>query len=300
MKPNAQTLILGGTTWDHIIQLPEFPGTEPKTIHQAVFFEGTGSTGAGKALPLHQLGVPCSLYSVLGDDYYGKQVIDFLTQRGLTYRIITDPAGTERHVNLMNHSGERISIFITNSTEQVDHDFEWLQQAIDQADVIVLNIISYCKALAPIVKQSGKPVWTDLHDYDGRNSYHQPFIDAASHIHLSSDSLPDYRSLMQQFIENGKELVVCTHGKAGATLLDREGNWLEQEALTHFPQVDTNGAGDHFFAGFYYGWIGGKSGKHCLELGAVAAALCVGSRQISPESLNAQTLQSVWSNQFGK
>lgn len=300
MNASPQTLILGGTTWDHIIQLPEFPGTEPKTIHQAVFFEGSGSTGAGKALPLHQLGIPCSLYSVLGDDFYGKQVMAFLSQRGLSYKIITDPAGTERHVNLMNQSGNRISIFITNSTEQVNHDFDWLQESMNKADVIVLNIISYCKALAPLVKQSGKPVWTDLHDYDGSNPYHQPFIDAASHIHLSSDALPDYRTLMQQFIAHGKELVVCTHGKAGATLLGPDGIWLEQEALTHFPQVDTNGAGDHFFAGFYYGWVHNKSHVHCLQLGSIAAALCVGSRQIAPETLNAALLESVWADQFGK
>jgi hypothetical protein len=32
------------------------------------------------------------------------------------------------------------------------------------------------------VKASGKPVWVDLHDYDGRNPYYEPFIEVATHI----------------------------------------------------------------------------------------------------------------------
>lgn len=35
-------------------------------------------------------------------------------------------------------------------------------------------------------------------------------------------NLPDYHATMQALIARGKELVICTHGKAGATLLTRK------------------------------------------------------------------------------
>jgi sugar/nucleoside kinase (ribokinase family) len=139
------------------------------------------------------------------------------------------------------------------------------------------------------VAQCGKPVWTDLHDFDGANTYHQPFIDAAQFIHLSSDNLTDYRAVMERFVSMGKKLVVCTHGKAGATLLSRTEGWIDAEAET-VQIVDTNGAGDSFFAGFMYGWLQQLPLHTCMRMGTRAAALCVQSPTIVSEKLSASML----------
>lgn len=56
---------------------------------------------------------------------------------------------------------------------------------------------------------------------------------------------------MQTFIDAGKELVVCTHGKKGATLLTKHSISFEQAVITSFELVDANGAGDNFFMVFY-------------------------------------------------
>jgi sugar/nucleoside kinase (ribokinase family) len=145
----------------------------------------------------------------------------------------------------MDNQGRRISIFITNSNPVLNLPQQYLEQQLSIHDIIVYNIISYCRPWAKMVAASGKTVWTDLHDYDGNNEYHQPFIDAAQYIHLSSDQLTNYRSIMQNFIERGKKLVICTHGKEGATLLSPTEGWIEQPAL-QVPVADSNGAGDNF------------------------------------------------------
>ena len=283
---NHQIAIIGGTTFDHIVYLPEFPQPVPQTIHKAPFHEAVGSTGSGKALALTKLGIPNTLYSVVGDDSYGNKIKDFLHKQGVVTIFDTDPAGTERHINIMNAAGGRISMFITQSSEIIQHNTNAIEQMIEQSTVIVLNIIAYCRHLIPVIKQYKKPVWTDLHDYDGKSTYHEDFIEAAQYIHLSSDNLPHYKTTMQQLINRGKELVICTHGKQGASLLTKTGEWLEQTALPNVPIVDSNGAGDSFFSGFLFAYLQNYSLQKCLQYGAVCGAMAVTSRNLTAEQLN--------------
>jgi sugar/nucleoside kinase (ribokinase family) len=292
--------ILGGTTFDHIVHLNELPKPIPHTIHVAPFHEATGSTGAGKALSLAKLGMPIKLYSVLGNDSYGMAIVEHLRQENIDFTFDFDPSGTERHFNIMDSEGGRISMFVTQSSENPPISLQAVSSIVDWADVIVINIISYCKHLTEMVASTGKPVWTDLHDYDGVSSYHEPFIKASRFIHLSSDNLPDYRPTMQRFIDEGKELVVCTHGKQGATALTSSYEWFEQDAIFEYPLVDSNGAGDCFFSAFLAGYLKDYSIRKCLRMGAIAGALATSSLQLTSENLSALLLENEYDRLFTK
>ncbi|TGE15963.1 carbohydrate kinase family protein [Hymenobacter elongatus] len=294
-----RTLILGGTTFDHIVTLPELPAPLPQTIHRAPFHEGTGSTGAGKALALTKLGLPVTLYSAVGDDAYGRHIVADLRAQGVEAYYVLDPAGTERHINLMDAQGRRISLFITQASPTLAFDHAQVAGLIRASACVVLNIISYCQPLIPLLRDYPHPIWTDLHDYDGHNPYHQPFIEAAQYIHLSSDNLPDYRPVMQQLRAAGKLLVVCTHGAAGATLLTAAGQWLEQAAVPAPAVVDSNGAGDNFFAGFLYGFLRQEPAQKCLQYGALCGSWCVGALGLVDPQLSSPRLEQAWQQHFG-
>ncbi len=289
---NKKILILGGSSFDHIVYLNEFPEPFPQTIHQVPFREACGSTGTGKALALTKLNVHNTLYTAFGRDYYGEQIEHYLYENNIKSVVVTDPAGTQRHINIMDKEGRRISMFVTQSPEQLPHDEQQLKKIIAEHNVIVLNIIPYCKQLIPLIKESGKPVWTDLHDYDGRNPYHLPFIETSQYIHLSSDLLPGYKEVMEQFISNGKELVICTHGKAGASLLLKSGEWIEQPAISNVPITDSNGAGDSFFSGFLFGWLTQQSPSRCMQYGAVCGALAVTDAHLVYHALSPLLLEA--------
>lgn len=278
--------IIGGTTFDHIVSLPTFPQPFPQTIHQAHLNETTGSTGAGKALCLTRLGVSNTLYSVLGNDSFGHQVIDFLKQEKVSFLYDVDPKGTERHINLMDRQGGRISIFVTQSSELIEYNFKSIHEQAEKADLLVLNILSYCKPLIPLVKKFNKPIWTDLHDYTDHNPYHEPFIEASDYIFLSSDNLPDYKKTMVDLLHRGKELIVCTHGKKGATALTKSGEWFFEPALTTFPLIDANGAGDNFFSGFLYAFLKNQTTDACLKYGTICGGYCISSSQLVNEELS--------------
>ena len=287
-----RVLVIGGTTYDSLVYLNELPKAKSQTIvASSPLNETIGSTGAGKALNLTKLGVKTTLHSVIGDDEWGHKIIQGLQEANVDFVYDIDPLGTERHVNLMDSNGQRISIFATWGSAQPSLDLERLENLIIKSDVIVLNIISYTKQLIELIRKHKKPIWTDLHDYKLGNPYHVPYIEAADCIFVSSDQLPEYRAVMMKWITEGKELVVCTHGQGGATALTRDGQWIEMPIIPDYEFKDANGAGDSFFSGFLYGYLKGESVATCMKYATIVAGLCINSNELAFKKLSINLLE---------
>ncbi|MBN2614803.1 MAG: hypothetical protein JXR71_03845 [Bacteroidales bacterium] len=295
-----KALILSGASVDSIIYLDEFPQPLPQTIHQSVFAEKPGSTGIGKAANMGSLDFETTLHILLGQDAQGELIKNFFKEKPVRLLYDFDEKGTQRHVNIMNQRGERISIFVNTTSDKPDFDYASLEPEIIAADFVVLNIFNYARNFIPLLKKHNKEVWTDLHDYDEGNPYHEDFIDAAKYIHLSSDNLKDYRSAMKDLLDRGKKLIICTHAKEGATALTADGTWYEEPIIDDFQLVDSNGAGDSFFSGFLYAYKRGHSIQSCLRYGHVLGGLCIGSGQIAPENLSVPLVEKQFKKYFGK
>jgi sugar/nucleoside kinase (ribokinase family) len=286
--------IIGGASYNSVITLDEFPKAIPQTIHNCHFNETIGNTGAGKALSLSKLDFKITFHSLLGADLFGRKITSYLQGTNLNFIHDIDINGSERHLNIMNNKGERISIFMNPSSDVPDINYSKFEEVLKKADYAVINIANYCRNILPICKKLNKEIWTDLHDYDGKNEYHQDFIDAANYIFLSSDNLPDYKPFMIQQIENGKKLVVCTHGKGGATAYTKEGKWIKTPIINSYKMINANGAGDSFFSGFLYGFSKGYNTKKCMQFGTLTSGLCIESKMITNDRLNKSLLQKEW------
>lgn len=275
-------LVMGGVTYDDLVYVEKFPAARPHTLFSKKHHATVGGTGAGKALNLNRLGHDVTLHALIGDDPQGAFIREYFAREGLCFKPVIDPKGTERHINLMNDDGERISIYVNYATFEPEVNFEGLFENVDH---IVLNIINYCRYAIPLIN---KPIWVDIHDYDGESTYHQDFIDAADYLFMSSDQMPDYRAFMQRMIDDGKQLAICTHGKKGASILSKEG-WIETPIIP-VEVVDTNGAGDSFFSGFLHGYLQGLPLETCMQYGTITAGLCVGSSELFSDKLTAESL----------
>lgn len=283
-------VVIGGASWDTVIHVPTLPAPEPQTIWPDASYRTLGSTGAGKSLNLAALGNQVVFHTLLGQDAEGRQVRDALAYPGLQLLVTETATPTEQHVNLMSADGKRISLFVQPPAEPSSLDWAPMQQLATDCQLAVVNILSYTRSALPWLQTMNLPIWTDLHDYDGTNPHHQPFIDAASVIFLSSDNLPDYRQTMARLVSQGKEFVVCTHGAEGATLLTATGEWLEQAAIPSSQVLDTNGAGDAFFSGFLHRYLEGATLQDCLRAAAICGALCVASQSLVSSDLHSGQL----------
>jgi sugar/nucleoside kinase (ribokinase family) len=280
-----KVFVAGGVSWDSIVLLDRFPEARPHTVFGRRFHETVGSTGAGKALNFAKLGLATTLHAFIGADSSGERVSQHLKRAGVDIVFDIDPAGTPRHINLMNDDGDRISIFVEPGTFDPAYDTSRLEPLMRDADVVTLNIINSTRRLIPVAQRLHKPIWTDLHDWDGHNTYHLDFADAADFIFLSSDSVDDYRALMKWLMKDGKQLVVCTHGQHGSTALTPNGRWIDMPAIDAYPRVDSNGAGDAFFSGFVFAWTQGEPTERCLQIATVVAGMCVTSLELAHSDL---------------
>ncbi|WDE11113.1 carbohydrate kinase family protein [Thalassomonas haliotis] len=281
----AHVFIIGGTSIDSIVHLQTPLTSGPQTIWAKKQYFAIGGTGAGKALNLARLGHQVCLHTCLGDDEPGREIIAGLSHNNIELLVETVPIPTEQHTNIMSPQGERISIYTQPPSGAKDYDMTQIERVMAKTDIAAIGILDYTRPTLVLAKKYHKPLWIDLHDYDGENPYHQEFIDAATVIFVASDNLPDYKAFMQQQIALGKELVVCTHGKAGSTALDATGNWYQQEIIPGYALVDSNGAGDAYFSGYLTSYLQGCDVQLCMANASRVAAMCINSEKLYHEQL---------------
>ncbi|MBI9009902.1 MAG: carbohydrate kinase family protein [Tenericutes bacterium] len=289
-----KVLVIGGASYDEIIHLDKFPEPAPKTIFARESYQTPGSTGLGKALAFKKLGYDVDFIAVIAKDTYGKNIEKALAKEKVNFFPIYKDQ-TERHTNILNKLGQRISIFTAVPTydEIKAVDYERL---IKGADIVVLNIKSYCKAFISLIKTHEKPVYCDLHDYDGTDEYYKEFIENSEYIFMSSERIHNFQVFMKDLKKKGKKWIVCTHGQKGSTALTSDK--FDTIPATKLEVVDTNGAGDNFFVGFVHGYLNDFNTEDSLLLGRILADSCIESKEIvntelSLEYLNKKFLETM-------
>lgn len=279
-------LIIGGISWDTVIRVAELPASRPQTLFAQAAWESVGSTGAGKALNLRRLGWATTLHAQVGNDEAGRLALQALQSAGVRVLVMPDPCGTERHTNLIADDGGRLSIYTHYATFEATVDVQAVLAELPLHDVVLLNIANYARQLIAPIKQAGRELWIDVHDWDGHAEYHRDFVEAADVLFLSSDRLPNWRDVMASLIAaGGKRLIVCTHGAQGATAITEAGQFVEVAAHPVSELVDSNGAGDAFMAATLHGLHAGRDLEQSLALAALAGALCVQCRGLASDRL---------------
>lgn len=279
-------LIAGPTSWNTLVRVATLPEPHPQTIFAASHRDTLGGTSAGKALGLARLGVDVTLRTVLGDDDAGTRVREALVHPRLDLRAATSPGPTERHLNLMADDGGRLSIYLDTPGDPGPAPAP-VTDALTRAAVAVLDLADHSRELIPLARARGIPVWSDVHDYDGRSTFHQQFVDAADVLLVSVDRLPDPRAFLTACVAAGRRWAVCTRGARGAVALGRDEGWLEVPAVPVPDVIDTNGAGDAFAAGMLLGHLEGRPLAQCLRLGTAAGAMAVTSAELVSPAMTA-------------
>ena len=321
-----RVFVIGPVSWNILVHVAELPPAQPHTVFAQWHHEGLGGTSAGKALNLRRLGLDVSLCTLLGDDEPGAKIRRALGASGVELIARRSVNGSERHVNLMDPAGRRVSIYLTlpeaepppvppacpdaarpgTGPPPARPGAAWAEAgppltlgqetgsaavparqraALAGADAVVVDLAEHSRWALPAARALGKPVWCDLHDYDGRSAFHTEFRDAADYLFVSEERLDDPRRFLHEQVAAGKRLVVCTRGARGALALVPGGEIVEVPADPVPEVVDTNGAGDAFFAGFLSAHLAGRPLRDCLRLATGTAASCVGSRELAAEQL---------------
>lgn len=276
----ASVFIAGPASWNSIVLLDRLPDPVPHMQFAEDSWETVGGTSAGKALSLTGLGRSVVLHALRAEDEHGDRVQEALRRAGVQVDW-GDADVTERHLNLMTRGGARVSLYLATPSATDGARDEAIVAAMRTADVVVLDLAAEPLRLLPAARQTGRPVWVDVHDYDGAAEYHRPFLDIADAVFCNADRLDDPVAFLRACVDGGASLAVCTLGADGAVAVDAAGR-EHRVAAVPVEVVDTNGAGDAFFAGVLDATLAGAPIADALRAGAETAAVVLGTKHLHP------------------
>ncbi|MFC9930436.1 adenosine kinase [Streptomyces sp. NPDC127190] len=275
MSGRNDVLVLGGAGVDTIVHVPELPlpYADSYMIGSGIRTRA-GQTGDFVALGLAALGLRTHHLDLLGDDPEGELVRALHEAHGIGLTALPQPAGTKRAVNLVGPDGRRLSLYDTTRVRPGDRFPEAILRELAAASRHVhVTLTQPCADALPVLRTTGVPLSTDLHDWDGENPYHEPFAHTADLVFLSAAALTDPERTMRRIAERGRaEAVVATAGADGAHLLADGELTRIPAAVPPAPVVDSNGAGDAFAAAYLYGRLSGEPHERCARYGAIAGA----------------------------
>ncbi len=275
-------IVCGPASWNQVVDLDELPRPVPHMQVARGDHVTVGGTSAGKALHLTDLGRSTRLHTVVGTDRVADSILGALTGAGVVVvpEVVDGPS--ERHLNLMGPTGERVSIYLGVPAPVEAPEPPGLRAALGTARAVVLDLSERSRSLAGLVAAGGVPVWTDVHDHNGTDAFHRPFLDVASYVFMNADKLPSPLDFLRSTVAAGATVAVCTLGADGAVAVDRDGTVHRVPAAPAPRIVDTNGAGDAFLAGFLHATLDGAGVGGALEAGATQAVRALSSRHLSP------------------
>lgn len=273
--------IVGAVSWNTMVLLDRLPEPVPHMQFAEGDWETVGGTSAGKALSLTGLGREVSLRARVGHDPAGQRIRDALAQARVPTQGLRDAEDSERHLNLMTAAGERVSLYLATPEEPAVPVEAAQESALAGAAAIVLDLSAEGLEAIDEARSADAPIWVDLHDYDGSAAFHAPFLEAADVVFCSAERLPDPEGFLRRCIDGGASLAVCTLGADGAIAVDLDGA-LHRVAAVPVDVVDTNGAGDAFFAGVLDAVLSGHALDDALAAGAETAAVVLRSRHLHP------------------
>lgn len=280
---SPRVLVAGPVSWNRIVHLEDLPAPRPHTVFARDHVDTVGGTSAGKALNLAAAGAEVTLATVLGDDREGTLSRAELQHDGITLIAGTSLTGTEQHLNLMDDRGGRVSVYLRlPEPSGPPHDRE-LAEALEAADVAVVDLADWTRPLLAQARAAGKPVWCDVHDYDGTATFHRDWVEAADVLFLNDDGMEDPLPFMRSRVAAGTTVVVCTQGARGATAVSADQE-LHVPVAPVADVVDTNGAGDAFVSGFLVATHAGHGLAGAMEAGHRQAAACLRSPGLAPTS----------------
>lgn len=235
-----------------------FPGGNP--VNVAVYFE--------------RLGGEASYTGVVGDDEYGRFMIDAIRNKGVNVSNIKILPGETAitHVELVD--GERI---LGDYEEGVMKDFKISDEDIEffqTHDMVVSGLWGMIEEDLYKIKERGIPI-----AFDFANKLDSPIVEKTiydvDYAFFSYDGGDDgfIREYIKKNYRKGPKLIIVTLGEKGSICYD--GTRFVYEKAIPCEVVDAMGAGDSYIAGFLFGVLSGKEIKECMKMGTQNASTTI-------------------------
>lgn len=249
-----------------------------------------GGSPSNIAMNTAKLGIRSHVCASVGRDRFGNYLMDNLRRAGVGADGVQYVDGATSMVVVNKSRSTPVPIFYRNadyklaftpqlegflSESKIIHFSCWpisrgsARGTIEKVIEVARNhgvIIGFDPNYHPMIWQSGEDGAAYVKSMIGKVDFIKPSEDDAER--LFGKDTPDHH--VQRFIELGAKLVIMTLGKEGAIVSN--GSETVRFGTLAREVVDTTGAGDAFWSGFYAGLIKGCTVRNALTLGFAVSA----------------------------
>ncbi|MTI69123.1 MAG: carbohydrate kinase [Firmicutes bacterium] len=257
-----------------------------------MFFKYFGGSPGNIAINLRQLGLKSAVITNLGNDGFGKFLIDSLMDFNVNVEGVTLDNKYNTSLVVVSKSKKNPSFIAYRQADKELKLTNNLTDLIDNAKIVHFTswaishepIRTTTMALLDKAKSKGKLIGFDPNyreilwqkDHNGLKFIKEiikkvdiikPSLDDSKNI-LGEDSIDGY---IDKYLNLGAKLVILTLGEDGA-IIANENNRKKISAIETSVN-DTTGAGDALWSGFYAGVLKGETIEKSVEIGSAVSAL---------------------------
>lgn len=249
--------VLGSINFDLTIFVERFPEIG-ETIKGNFILTALGGKGANQAVSVKKLNGDVLFIGRLGDDYFGKFLINELNSFNLKYEIkIEKETNTGLAIiNVDKNGRNKIVIFDGANGKVGEEEVNFLKENIKENDILLLQgEIPFETNLksAKISKERGVRVIFDPAPAKKEFLEILPFVDYLTpnetELKILTDNIENFNEKIDYLLEKGAKVVIAKLGERGSFYKDING--LEYNAPAYkVKAIDTTAAGDIFNGAF--------------------------------------------------
>lgn len=288
--PERPVVGLGQASIDYLGVISDYPAPDSKCELASLSIQGGGPAATAMAT-LTRLGRPAAFIGAVGDDDFGRYIVESLIQEGVDVsNLVVVPGGTSQaaFIAVEPATGRRTIFWHRGRETDLSADrvnFEVIRRAAFFHTDGLKTAASL--AAARTAREAGVPVMLDAGtlrdgylDLAGLTDYlicSERFLEA---FHPD----PDPAAGLARLMELGPRQAVVTLGSRGS--LGFDGKHVHRQPAYPVRAVDTTGAGDVYHGAYIHGILAGWDMAACMRFASAAAALkceAVGGRTGIPD-----------------
>lgn len=291
IQEDPYVLVIGGSNVD--IQGVALDKLIPKDSNIGQVHLSLGGVGRNIAENCARLNLPTRLISVIGDDPYGKQILEHASAIGLDMSdtLVLKNQSTSMYLSILDETNDMaIAINAMDSIKALTPDYiQKKKHVLDHASLIVLDTNLETNVIETILRLAKCPVYIDpvsttkakkishlLHRIHGLKPNR---MEAEV---LSGCSMDDPKQVAQVLHQKGIHELFISLGKEGVYVSQEKGGKAYPNPKTTV--VNATGAGDAFMAALIYAKMKQFNVDDTVKTALSASALCLESEEtIHPE-----------------
>ncbi len=274
--------VLGSINFDLVIFLKKFPEIGETVKGNSIFFN-LGGKGANQAITIKKLNGDVLFIGRVGDDYFGKYLINNLNQFNLNYEIkIDNNLNTGIAIINVDEDGKNKIVIYEGANSGVrDEEIDFLKDRIKGEDLLLMqgeipfetitNAVEIAKKSQAKVIFDPAPAKLEFKNLFPYLTYITP---NEVEIQMLTPDISELDDKIDFLINSGVYGVIVKLGEKGIVYKDRDGRYFKLDAYK-VNAVDTTAAGDIFNGAFALCLSKNFDLKYSLKFSQAASAISV-------------------------